>query len=104
MNKGRELWIRKKHKNEKHRRLFNLITFVTQYFKLKTPPMRKDKVIQIFVDIDDFVKDLDQFAMKKQLLGSQIKGRIRKSHLSRSERMIIYVCFLLELIDILSGF
>ncbi|KXK39157.1 MAG: transposase [Bacteroidetes bacterium OLB9] len=55
--------------------------------------MRKDKVIQIFVDIDDFVKDLDQFAMKKQLLGSQIKRRNRKSHLSLSERMTIYVCF-----------
>ena len=55
--------------------------------------MLEDKVTKIFVSIDDFVKDLDHFALKKQLLGDTVKRRNRKSKLSLSERMTIYVSF-----------
>lgn len=55
--------------------------------------MNKDKVIEIFVDVDDFVKDLDEIALKTQLLGDSKKRRNRKSKLSLSERMTIYICF-----------
>lgn len=55
--------------------------------------MHTNKVIQIFVDIDDFIKDMDEFALKTRLLGDSKKRRNRKSQLSLSERMTIYVCF-----------
>ena len=55
--------------------------------------MFEDKVIQIFVDVDDFVKDFDHFAMKKQLLGDSIARRNRKMKLSLSEMMTIYIGF-----------
>lgn len=56
-------------------------------------PMCEDKVIEIFIDIDDFVRDLDQMALKTSLLGDGVKRRNRKSKLSLSEKMTIYVCF-----------
>jgi hypothetical protein len=34
--------------------------------------MFEDKITRIFVDVDDFVKDLDHFSMKKQLLGDDV--------------------------------
>ena len=55
--------------------------------------MNKDKVIEIFVNVDDFIKDLDQVALKTQLLGGDKKYRNRKSKLSLSEKMTIYICF-----------
>lgn len=55
--------------------------------------MFEDKITQIFVDVDDFVKDLDYFAMKKELLGDSVKRRNRKSKLSLSEKMTIYIGF-----------
>lgn len=55
--------------------------------------MNRNKVIEIFVSIDDFVKDLDELALKKELLGNGVKFRNRKSKLSLSEKMTIYVCF-----------
>lgn len=55
--------------------------------------MNKDKVIEIFVNVDDFMKDLDHFALKNQLLGDGVKRRRRKSKLSMSEKMTIYICF-----------
>src|SRR5690606_20168073 len=60
---------------------------------LKLTLMFEDKVIQIFVDVDDFVKDFDQFAMKKQLLCDSIARRNRKMKLSLSEMMTIYIGF-----------
>ena len=55
--------------------------------------MNRDKVIEIFVSVDDFVKDLDQIALKNQLLSDSVKRRNRKSKLSLSEKMTIYICF-----------
>jgi hypothetical protein len=55
--------------------------------------MFEDKITQIFVDVDDFVKDLDHFAMKKQLLGDVKPRRNRKMQLSLSEMMTIYIGF-----------
>jgi hypothetical protein len=55
--------------------------------------MFEDKITQIFVDVDDFVKDFDQFAMKKQLLGESVVRRNRKMNLSLSEMMTIYIGF-----------
>ncbi len=56
-------------------------------------PMNKDKVIEIFVSVDDFCNDLDHMALKRQLLGDSKKRRNRKSKLSLSEKMTIYICF-----------
>lgn len=55
--------------------------------------MNKDKVIEIFIDVDDFVKEIDEMTLKTQLLGDSKKRRNRKSKLSLSERMTIYICF-----------
>jgi hypothetical protein len=55
--------------------------------------MFEDKITEIFVDVDDFVKDFDYFAMKKQLLGDALPRRNRKSQLSLSEMMTIYIGF-----------
>lgn len=44
--------------------LFNIFIIEIQYYILKIPPMRKNIVLQIFVDIGDYDKDLDQFAVK----------------------------------------
>jgi len=55
--------------------------------------MNKDKVIEIFFDIDNFCKEIDEFSMKKDLLGDKVARRNRKSQLSLSESMTIYTCF-----------
>ena len=48
--------------------------------------MNTDKVIQIFIEIDDFVKDLDETSLKRDLLGDFGNRRNRKSKLSLSEK------------------
>lgn len=55
--------------------------------------MFEDKITQFFVDVDDFVIDFDQFAMKWQLLGDSVVRRNRKMNLSLSEMMTIYIGF-----------
>lgn len=55
--------------------------------------MFEDKITQIFVDVDDFVKDLDHFAIKKDLLGDGVSRRNRKTQLTLSEMMTIYIGF-----------
>jgi hypothetical protein len=55
--------------------------------------MDKDKVTAIFVSVDDFIKDIDQFSLTKSLLCSNSKRRNRQMNLSLSERMTIYICF-----------
>lgn len=55
--------------------------------------MDKDKVIEIFVNVDDFAQDFDEMSLKRDLLGDSVKRRNRKSKLNLSERMTIYVCF-----------
>lgn len=55
--------------------------------------MFEDKITQIFVEVDDFVKDLDHFALKKQLLGDAVARRNRKCKLTLSEMMTIYIGF-----------
>ncbi|HMR89837.1 MAG TPA: IS982 family transposase [Saprospiraceae bacterium] len=55
--------------------------------------MFEDKITRIFVDVDDFVKDLDIFSMKKQLLGDGVARRDRKTILTLSEMMTIYIGF-----------
>lgn len=55
--------------------------------------MSEDKVIEIFVEIDDFCKDINPFALKKQLLGDQVKRRNRNTQMHLSEMLTIYVCF-----------
>ena len=55
--------------------------------------MFEDKITRIFVDVDDFVKDLDLFSMKKQLLGDGVARRDRKTILTLSEMMTIYIGF-----------
>ena len=55
--------------------------------------MFEDKITRIFVDVDDFVKDLDLFSMKKQLLGDGVARRNRKTILTLSEMMTIYIGF-----------
>lgn len=55
--------------------------------------MFEDKITQIFVDVDDFVKDFDHFSMKRQLLGDQVPRRNRKTQLTLSELMTIYIGF-----------
>ena len=55
--------------------------------------MFEDKITRIFVDVDDFVKDLDHFSMKKQLLGDGVARRDRKTILTLSEMMTIYIGF-----------
>ena len=55
--------------------------------------MFEDKITRIFVDVDDFVKDLDHFSMKKQLLGVDVARRDRKTSLTLSEMMTIYIGF-----------
>lgn len=55
--------------------------------------MNKDKVMAIFFDIDNFCKEIDEFSMKKDLLGEVVARRNRKSQLCLSEKMTIYVCF-----------
>jgi hypothetical protein len=55
--------------------------------------MFEDKITQIFVEVDDFIKDLDHFALKKQLLGDAVPRRNRKCKLSLSEMMTIYIGF-----------
>lgn len=55
--------------------------------------MFEDKITQIFVEVDDFVKDLDHFALKKQLLGDAVTRRNRKCKLTLSEMMTIYIGF-----------
>lgn len=55
--------------------------------------MDKNKVTAIFVSVDDFIKDIDQFSLTKALLGSDCKCRNRQMTLSLSERMTIYICF-----------
>lgn len=55
--------------------------------------MFEDKITQIFVEVDDFVKDLDHFALKKQVLGDAVARRNRKCKLTLSEMMTIYIGF-----------
>ena len=55
--------------------------------------MLKDKVIEIFCDIDDFCKEIDEFALNRSLLPDGTKRRNRKMKLSLSERMTVYVSF-----------
>lgn len=55
--------------------------------------MFEDKITQIFVEVDDFVMDLDHFALKKQLLGDAVTRRNRKCKLTLSEMMTIYIGF-----------
>jgi hypothetical protein len=55
--------------------------------------MFEDKITRIFVDVDDFVKDLDHFSMKKQLLGVDVARRDRKTSLTLSEMLTIYIGF-----------
>lgn len=56
-------------------------------------PMDKHKVTEIFVSIDDFVKDFDEFENKRLISNGNKKYRNRKSSLCLSERMTIYICF-----------
>ena len=62
-----------------------LIYYILNINNLLTnnPPIMKDKVIEIFVDIDDFIKDLDQMALKTSLLGDNVKRRNRASVFQR---------------------
>lgn len=55
--------------------------------------MFEDKITQIFVDVDDFVKVLDAFSLKKDLLGDGVARRNRKTQLTLSEMMTIYIGF-----------
>jgi hypothetical protein len=55
--------------------------------------MFEDKITQIFIDIDDFVKDFDLLATRKELLGDFIPRRNRATQLSLSEMMAIYIGF-----------
>lgn len=55
--------------------------------------MFEDKITTIFADVDDFVKDLDIFSMKRQLLGDSVRRRNRKTTLSLSEMITIYIGF-----------
>lgn len=55
--------------------------------------MFEDKITQIFIDIDDFVKDFDQLALKRELLGDAIPRRNRSTQLTLSEMMTIYIGF-----------
>ena len=51
--------------------------------------MLKEKVIEIFCDIDDFCKEIDECALNRSLLPDGTKRRNRKMKLSLSERMTI---------------
>jgi len=55
--------------------------------------MSEDKITAIFVEIDDFCKEIDDFALKSQLLGDNVKRRNRKTQMHLSEMMTIYVGF-----------
>lgn len=55
--------------------------------------MSEDKIIAIFLEIDDFCKEIDCFALKNQLLGDQVKRRNRNTQMHLSEMMTIYVGF-----------
>lgn len=55
--------------------------------------MFEDKITAIFIDVDDFMKDVDHFSMKKQLLGDIVPRRNRKMQLTLSEMMTIYIGF-----------
>ena len=55
--------------------------------------MFEDKITTIFVDVDDFIKDVDHFSMRKQLSGDLVAHRNRKTNLSLSEMMTIYIGF-----------
>lgn len=55
--------------------------------------MSEDKIIAIFLEIDDFCKEIDQFALKNQLLGDSVKRRNRKTQMHLSEMMTIYIGF-----------
>ena len=55
--------------------------------------MSEDKIIAIFLEIDDFCKEIDQFVLKNQLLGDTVKRRNRKTQMHLSEMMTIYIGF-----------
>lgn len=56
--------------------------------------MLEDKITTLFIEIDDFCKDLDIFSIKNQLSdGSGKKRRNRQTQLSISELMVIYCGF-----------
>lgn len=55
--------------------------------------MSEDEIIENFVEIDDFCKDIDHFVLKQQLLGEPVKRRNRNTQKHLSEMLTIYVYF-----------
>jgi hypothetical protein len=55
--------------------------------------MDKNKVIEIFCEVDDFLKEFDEFETKKLISKGETMFRNRKSTMSLSEKMTIYICF-----------
>lgn len=55
--------------------------------------MNKNKVIEIFCEVDDFLKEFDEFETKKLISKGETMYRNRKSAMSLSEKMTIYICF-----------
>jgi hypothetical protein len=55
--------------------------------------MDKNKVIEIFCEVDDFLKEFDEFETKKLISRGETMYRNRKSTMSLSEKMTIYICF-----------
>lgn len=55
--------------------------------------MDKNKVIEIFCEVDDFLKEFDEFETKKLISKGETMYRNRKSTMSLSEKMTIYICF-----------
>jgi hypothetical protein len=55
--------------------------------------MNKNKVIEIFCEVDDFLKEFDEFETKKLISKGETLYRNRKSTMSLSEKMTIYICF-----------
>lgn len=64
-----------------------------QHYTINNSPMNKDKVIEIFITVDDFCKEFDEFEYKKLISPEIKKLRNRKSSMSLSEKMTIYICY-----------
>ena len=57
------------------------------------PAMNIDILIQIFIEVDDFFILFDEEIKKSRLISSPGRSRNRKSNLSDSEMMTIYIAF-----------
>jgi len=69
------------------------ISLIFSILKTKTTQMLKDKVTEIFVDLDDFHLKFEEIVKNHRISSSKANTRNRKGQLSESEIMSILILF-----------